>query len=150
MSFAPSVPNLNALLDSYNILASSIVYNFLQNDTENNWNIMDANSKMWLKNNTFNVDGLRVVNTLSDGTVCYDSFSKTNSYENYKSKSINENHNTRVAILQALLSNSGVGYDNRNSTTTGKFAHYIAQRISVTPYTSSAGCVRVSMNRPPN
>ena len=149
MPFSPSVPNLNSMINSYNDVASSSVYDFIQNDTESNWNSMNVLSQSWLTSNPFSVNGPRVLITMGDGTVCYDSASPTNTYNNYKSKSINENHNTRIAILTAMLSNAGIGYENRISSSTGKFTNYVAQRTSVTPFTSSAGCVRVSFNRPP-
>ena len=150
MPFAPSVANMNALISSYNEAAGSSVYNFLQDDTSANWNIMDTNSQSWIDENKFGVSGLRVLITLGDGHVCYDSYdSDINSYANYLSRSINENHNTRISIITAMLSNSGIAYENRKSSTTGTFKNYVAQRTSVTPFTSSAGCIRISFDRPP-
>ena len=82
---------------------------------------------------------------LADGTVCYDSTSVTNTYNNYQSKSINENHNSRVAILQALLGSSGVGFETKLSTTTNSMTNYLAQRIWFTNG-RPMGTIRVSVD----
>jgi hypothetical protein len=47
--------------------------------------------------------GSRIVITLPDGTVVVDTSKNNNTYANFQAKAINENHNTRVAILDAQL-----------------------------------------------
>jgi hypothetical protein len=113
------------------------------------WTIMDSSIKAWISNNisgkNLNAVGLRVLIALADGTVCYDSDSKTNTYSNFLSKTINENHNSRIAILQAILSNNGVGFETKLSTTTNTVTTYLAQRIW--PSNGLAmGTIRVSIN----
>ena len=59
----------------------------------------------------------RILATLSDGTVWYDSSKgDMNTYANFKSKSINENHASRYSIRQAMDSYEGVGWESKYST----------------------------------
>jgi hypothetical protein len=61
----------------------------------------------------------RVVITLPDGTVVVDtSKGAANTYQNFQDKVINENHNTRVAILDAQIYDCGVGLETKTSTST--------------------------------
>jgi len=80
----------------------------------------------------------RVVVTLPDGTVVLDT-SKTddpgntlaagNSFQHFSNKTVNENHNTRVAILDAQEWPCGVGLETKLSTTTGQHEIYLAIRL---------------------
>ena len=94
-------------------------------------------------NSFFTVRGLV---TLPDGAVVYDS-SKTinNTATNARSKAINENHNTRQAILKAILGPQGqYQYEGKYSTSDGAFESYIAACIGGDGVTS-LGCVRLSL-----
>ena len=85
----------------------------------------------------------RVVVTLPDGTVVVDtSKGANNTYANFIDKAINENHNTRVAILDAQIYDCGVGLETKTSTSTGVAEIYLAKRLGV--YLDSAGTVRLS------
>ncbi len=84
----------------------------------------------------------RVVVTLPDGTVVLDTEKTNNSYANYQAKEINENHNSRVAILDSQLYPCGVGVETKLSSTTGASETYVARRLG--PYLKSAGTVRIS------
>ncbi|MBP6057860.1 MAG: hypothetical protein KA524_05505 [Nitrosomonas sp.] len=85
----------------------------------------------------------RIVVTLPDGTVVVDtSKGATNTYDNFVAKAINENHNTRVAILDAQIYDCGVGLETKTSTSTGVAEIYLAKRLGV--YLDSAGTVRLS------
>jgi hypothetical protein len=82
--------------------------------------------------------------TLPDGTVVYDS-SKTNTATAARNKTINENHNTRQAILKAILGPQGqYQYEGKYSTTNGAFESYIASCVGGDGV-SSLGCVRLSL-----
>lgn len=81
--------------------------------------------------------------TLPDGTVVVDTSKGTaNTYQNFKNKVINENHNTRVAILDAQIYDCGVGLETKKSTTDNVVESYVAKRLG--NYLDSAGTVRIS------
>ena len=85
----------------------------------------------------------RVVVTLPDGTVVVDtSKGANNTYTNFIDKAINENHNTRVAILDAQIYDCGVGLETKTSSSTGVQEVYLAKRLGA--YLDSAGTVRLS------
>jgi len=71
-----------------------------------------------------------IVLALDDGTVMYDN-SKTNTMDNYIAKSINENHNSRPEILNAVLSSSGTGFSRRYSSSSLAIKQYYAVRLGV-------------------
>ncbi|WP_297324936.1 hypothetical protein [Nitrosomonas sp.] len=85
----------------------------------------------------------RVVVTLPDGTVVVDTAKgATNTFANFEAKAINENHNTRVAILDAQIYDCGVGLETKTSSTTGVSEVYLAKRLGA--YLDSVGTVRLS------
>ncbi|HRB97086.1 MAG TPA: hypothetical protein PKY67_05165 [Nitrosomonas sp.] len=85
----------------------------------------------------------RVVVTLPDGTVVVDtSKGANNTYANFIDKAINENHNTRVAILDAQIYDCGVGLESKTSSSTGVQEVYLAKRLGA--YLDSVGTVRLS------
>ena len=89
--------------------------------------------------------GFRILVTLSDGTVRFDSSKGiNNTWANANSKSINENHNTRPAIMSAQLTCDGNGNELKFSTSTQAFEAYSAKRI-VNEYGANNGTVRVSL-----
>ena len=61
----------------------------------------------------------------------------------YVDKKINENHNSRIAIMKALLSAAGRGYEVKRSTSTGATENYLAFRLGTSPETP-VGSVRIS------
>lgn len=87
--------------------------------------------------------GFRVLIALPDGRVIFDSFRADdlfaspapipaitdNSFANARAGTIAENHNTRVAIISAQLNESGIGYEQKYSTTTLVRDAYIARRL---------------------
>ncbi|NDH69009.1 MAG: hypothetical protein EBY22_14115 [Gammaproteobacteria bacterium] len=90
--------------------------------------------------------GIRIVVTLSDGTVVFDSSKSTtvNSHANAVAKTVNsDNHNTRAAILTAIIGQQGVGFEKKYSSTTGKYEQYLAHRVGKSPQ-DSIGCIRYS------
>ena len=93
---------------------------------------------------TLSSSGFRILVALPDGTVRFDSSKTTNNtWANANSKTINENHNTRPAIMSAQLTCDGNGNEIKFSTSTGAFEAYSAKRI-VNEYGSNGGTVRVS------
>ncbi len=155
MSYA-SIPASNDLqyrfqsivlvIDDVSWVASSLIANFLSNPTsESMWNNMKILINHFLNMYLALLPGLRVLVTLADGTVAYDSSKgEDNTFANYRAGTINENHNSRVCIMVALLGNSGVGNEEKFSSSTGNHENYTAIRMGLTP-TKPLGCVRLSM-----
>ena len=92
----------------------------------------------------------------ADGVVFYDSSKTTagannsdlNSHANANELKgtntiINTNHNTRLAVITAGLSSSGIGMEKKYSSSTNRLEEYYAQRIGVTPVLA-IGTVRYS------
>lgn len=86
----------------------------------------------------------RILLTESDGTVVIDTSKTNNSLDNWKQKLINENHNTRVAVLASQLYEGGVGYETKYSTSVGLKQHYVAVRLG--KYLDNPGSLRLSKN----
>jgi hypothetical protein len=85
----------------------------------------------------------RTVITLPDGTVVVDtSKGPANIFANFAAKKINENHNSRVAILDAQLYECGIGVETKRSTTDGVVENYVARRLG--NYLDSSGTARLS------
>ena len=129
------------------ISVSTALTDFLNNPSSQlYWNIMNVLITAFMTANTSSIPGLRVLITLSDGRVAYDtSKGANNTFANYQAGTINENHNTRIAILTALLGNSGNGNEDKFSTSTGQPESYNAIRMGLST-TNSLGCSRVSFN----
>jgi hypothetical protein len=89
------------------------------------------------------VSGGRIVITLPDGTVVIDTYQgASNTYANYVAKTINENHNSRIAIHQSLNHQNGTGWENKYSTTTSTKQNYVAVRLG--RYLKHIGAIRLS------
>ena len=86
----------------------------------------------------------RILATLSDGTVWFDSSKTNNTHEAFKLKKINENHNTRLAILKALK--HGEGFEAKYSTSNNNRQEYIAIRLGASSELS-LGVIRLSFIR---
>ncbi len=102
---------------------------FLQDQTEANWNraikfFIDFLSHV----NTSVTFNIRIVSTIPDGTVWYDS-AKNSTYTGFKSKTINENHNTRRPYMQVLFSNYNETYETKVSGTTGTKEYRVCYRV---------------------
>ena len=92
----------------------------------------------------------RLLITLPDGTVVIDTARndgagdpKNNYYPNFVNKTINENHNSRAAIVSAQLWPCGLGVETKTSTTTGEVESYAARRLG--PHLDSQGTARLSV-----
>lgn len=91
----------------------------------------------------------RVVITLPDGTAILDTSRddntadpKSNSFAHFQAKSINENHNSPVAIFTAQEYPCGVAVETKTSTSTGQVENYIAFRLGT--HLDSVGTARIS------
>ena len=92
----------------------------------------------------------RMVITLPDGTVVIDTNRtdndpndpKSNSYQHFLDKTINENHNSRVAIFSAQQYPCGRGLETKFSTSDGTDESYLALRLGT--HLDSEGTARIS------
>jgi hypothetical protein len=85
----------------------------------------------------------RLVVTLADGTVVVDTGkSANNNYATYAAKGVNENHNSRVAIMLAQTHECGLGVETKYSSTDKSNEKYVAIRLGA--YLDSAGTARLS------
>jgi hypothetical protein len=96
--------------------------------------------------------GGRIVITTPDGTVVYDSAKGVaNTFANFTAKTINENHNSRVAIIDAQLYECGLGVETKFSTTDKTTEDYVAARLGLgttlaaASYLNNLGTVRLSV-----
>jgi hypothetical protein len=94
----------------------------------------------------------RILVCLPDGTVYFDSARRdgviagvtdSNTFTNASGKKINENHNTRVAIMIAQSLQYGYAFESKLSTSTNRPEDYVAVRIG--PQGASDGTVRYSV-----
>jgi hypothetical protein len=88
----------------------------------------------------------RVLITLPDGTVVLDTSRSNNTFANFCSKTINENHNSRVAILAAQEYQCGLGLVSKRSSSTGTNEAYFALRAG--GHLDSIGTIRISQVAP--
>lgn len=93
----------------------------------------------------------RVVVTLPDGTVVVDTgrpddptnvLAAGNSFQHFQAKTVNENHNSRIAILDAQEWPCGAGLERKFSSSTGFTETYFAIRLGA--HLNSVGTVRLS------
>jgi opacity protein-like surface antigen len=85
----------------------------------------------------------RLVVTLADGTVVVDTGrSALNNYATYAAKGVNENHNSRVAIMLAQTHVCGLGVETKYSSTDKSNEKYVAIRLGT--YLDSAVTARIS------
>jgi hypothetical protein len=97
----------------------------------------------------------RVLITLPDGTAVVDTSKpddpadstpdQANSFQHFKNKTVNENHNTRISILDAQLWPCGLGVEKKFSTTDNVFEIYLAERLG--PYLNNEGTARLSIKQ---
>lgn len=92
----------------------------------------------------------RMLVTVPDGTVVLDTNhtdndpndKTSNSYQHFKDKTINENHNSRVAIFSAQQYPCGRGLETKFSTSDNTNESYLALRLGV--HLDSEGTARIS------
>jgi len=84
--------------------------------------------------NQGDVPGFRILIALPDGTVFFDSSkraSRLNTYSNFISKKINENHASRIYVRNAI--EKGVGIESKWSSSTKGLETYYTTRIGFVP-----------------
>ena len=153
----PCLPGINALLNGpdrqvyeelFDILSQSAFA--LQTELDMVVNQTTYQSLLAFANSTANsIPTGRLVITLPDGTVVIDTAKDDglgagqNSFANFQSKTINENHNTRNAIMSAQQYPCGIGAETKVSTSTGQNEIYAAVRLG--EHLSSSGTARLSV-----
>lgn len=99
--------------------------------------------------------GGRIVVTTEDGTVVYDGgepedpdnlLPQGNSYQHFITKTVNENHNSRIAFLDAQLWPCGVGVETKFSSTVSSNRSRVTRRLG--EYLNSVGTVGLSKPAP--
>jgi hypothetical protein len=137
-----------------NFLNNKTIYNsvldFL-NEPNNNLKYNYAIEQLFIMKNNIDKDvnniqrsQIRILCTMPDGQVWCDTAKGTkNTYENFKSKTINENHNTRIAIFEALQ--NSIGKEIKFSASTGFKEEYYANSIVDSPFIP-LGVLRLSVN----
>ena len=97
------------------------------------------------------INGARILVTLPDGTVVYDSSKINNNFGNKSIANItgpiNENHMTRFAFQSAAGSIDGRGAEVKQSTSTGNVESYYASRTG--PFGNTKSMVRLSGTNEP-
>ena len=93
----------------------------------------------------------RLVVTVPDGTVLLDTgrtddptdvMATGNSYAHFLAKTVNENHNSRIAIHDSQEWPCGIGLERKLSTTTGVTETYVAMRLGA--HLDNLGTARLS------
>lgn len=93
----------------------------------------------------------RVLITVPDGTVVLDTskpddptnvLPSGNSYKHFKDKTVNENHNSRLAIFDAQQYPCGWGLETKFSTSDSQTESYVATRLG--DHLDSNGTARIS------
>jgi hypothetical protein len=144
----------NLVADLLSVKGKDIVAAY--SDVENSYGTF-ASSFTALEGSTHasGLDGLRLLFCETDGTVIFDSAQngKTvtvdgnsvarNSYASFSKKLVNENHQSRLAILKSLLSASGRAYETKRSTSTGITETYVSIRLGQSTE-AGMGTVRIS------
>lgn len=127
------------------------IQRFLELETESTWNTAtNILAALINKCNTVAYPSgtdYRIVATLADGTVWYDS-SKNNTFAGFKAKTINENHNTRRPFMESLLVEDILyPYEAKVSTSTGKYEERVVMRVGATK-AEPLGCIGLSARSP--
>jgi len=65
-----------------------------------------------------------------------------NSYDHFKNKTVNENHNSRVAIFSAQQFPCGLGIETKFSTSDNQDESYVSRRLGI--HLDSEGTARIS------
>jgi hypothetical protein len=148
----PNLAGLNAAVLAYNSsvgLVENVIQTFLVTETQLTYEAMataliDASNNFAVGNDS----ALRILLSISDGTVAFDSSKGVagNTWAAYTANTVNSsNHNTRPEIMVAVLGNTGVGLSERYSRSVQRFQKYQANRFGSSTQ-SNAGTFRVSMN----
>ena len=122
---------------------------FLEILDEPTWNDMKAGINAFINESTGDLyPFLRVLVTLADGTVAYESHSLFNTYLAFSKKDprvIEHNQNHRLSNLTALMSNAGTGYEKKYSSIHQQDRLFYATRMGSSAQ-HALGVVRVAVN----
>jgi hypothetical protein len=141
------------VLSKIDLSLPTLAQTYLESPTDANYAPLDTAIRAVISGTS----GSRIVVSASDGNVAYDSnankldatvsanIPKLNTNTNSKNKTINENHNTRASIMTACLNSSGIGIEQKYSSSTGKFEQYLAIRIGSSS-TYIIGVIRYSLS----
>jgi hypothetical protein len=123
-------PNFSGF--NFNPLAIQYIYAGLA-DSLNKF-VSDVSNNSVPNYNLGIIPKFRILITIADGTVFYDSYKgiTNNSYDKFLAKSINENHATRVYIQKSFHSKDGIGYDAKWSSSTRAVDTYYSVRLGTT------------------
>jgi len=109
-----------------------VIYNGIISSLNNF--IADVSNNVIPNYNLGTIAKFRIVVTIADGTVFFDSSKGVNNtYANFLSKSINENHGTRHYIQESFHSKSGIGYESKWSSSTQQVDTYYSVRLGQSP-----------------
>jgi len=90
------------------------------------------------------ISKFRILITIADGTVFFDSAKgANNTYANFLSKSINENHATRHYIQQSFHAKNGIGFESKWSSSTQSVDTYYSTRVGMSE-TGAIGVIAFS------
>ena len=96
----------------------------------------------------------RLLIALADGTVVVDTnklddaankLPAGNSFAHFSAKTVNENHNSRIAILDSQLHVCGLGVETKLSTTDNTKESYVAIRLGA--HLNNSGTARLSVKQ---
>ena len=155
---APCVPGFNAAFSAH-AAQYTLVLNTLAPQTGSLRNLLNlvvdqpTYATLLTKANTLaaSIANGRLLVSLPDGTVVLDTsrpddpanaLPEGNSYQHYQDKTVNENHNSRLAILTAQEYPCGVGIESKLSSSTGVREAYVAIRLGA--HLDNAGTARLS------
>jgi hypothetical protein len=118
----PNFSGLNVSDDTFPIIYDGLIASL------NNF-ISDVSNNNVPNYNLGNIPSFRILVTIADGNVFFDSSKNNNSYDNFINKSINENHATRHYIQKSFHSKDGIGYESKWSSSTQRIDTYYSVRL---------------------
>ena len=151
----------NILSNLYDSLCSekcnTYIKQFIEIPNATNYDTMKLSIINWINSSgpqeaisidsNISIPGLRVLIVDADGSVIVDTI-KTNTYQNYLAKTINENHNTRTYNIGAAISQDGIFYQEKYSTSVENNLIYLATRIGINKYKPIGNIVISILNTP--
>ena len=120
--------------DIINVSYYDIILNFLIEPFETEYDyIINIFNELVIESDKINKkESYRVVCTIPDGTVYYDSAKGSkNTWANFQSKSINENHNTRAPFMDVLLNNDRTSFETKYSSSTKVNEYRLTYRFGI-------------------
>jgi len=124
---------------NYPVTPYNIFYKFLISPTsdkyQENINLLKDFITYSKNNDPVKAHEYRMVATIPDGTVWYDSSKGTkNTWTNFQSKTINENHNSRACFMDVLLNELRDSFEMKYSSSTKTNEYRITFRLGDNRY----------------